>query len=82
MTGRQRIVDAPHHVWDLSVRDQEWINGEELAPLRRTFILTGLEPEARAVGPDPLDAPSTGTRPPHCLPGSGAGSRAHSATSP
>jgi predicted TIM-barrel fold metal-dependent hydrolase len=25
MTGRQRIVDAHHHVWDVSVRDQEWI---------------------------------------------------------
>ncbi|MGW3659333.1 amidohydrolase family protein [Streptomyces sp. NPDC005151] len=50
MTGRQRIVDAHHHVWDLSVRDQEWITGEELAPLRRTFTLTDLEPEARAAG--------------------------------
>ncbi|WEH38390.1 amidohydrolase family protein [Streptomyces sp. AM 2-1-1] len=44
------IVDAHHHVWDLSVRDQEWITGEELAPLRRTFTLADLEPEARAAG--------------------------------
>ncbi|MEU9205540.1 amidohydrolase family protein [Streptomyces sp. NPDC048332] len=50
MTGRPRIVDAHHHVWDLSVRDQEWITGEELAPLRRTFTLADLEPEARANG--------------------------------
>lgn len=50
MTGRPRIVDAHHHVWDLSVRDQDWITGEELAPLRRDFTLAELEPEARANG--------------------------------
>ncbi|WP_406089590.1 amidohydrolase family protein [Streptomyces sp. NBC_01013] len=50
MTGRPRIVDAHHHVWDLSVRDQDWITGEELAPLRRDFGLADLEPEARANG--------------------------------
>jgi L-fuconolactonase len=44
------IVDAHHHVWDLSVRDQDWITGEELAPLRRDFTLADLEPEARAEG--------------------------------
>lgn len=26
------VVDAHHHVWDLAVRDQDWITGEELAP--------------------------------------------------
>lgn len=50
MTGQERIVDAHHHVWDLSVRDQDWITGDELAPLRRDFTLADLEPEARAVG--------------------------------
>lgn len=50
MTGRPRVVDAHHHVWDLSVRDQDWITGEELAPLRRDFTLADLEPEARANG--------------------------------
>lgn len=44
------VIDAHHHVWDLSVRDQEWITGPELAPLRRDFLLTHLEPEARAAG--------------------------------
>ncbi|MFJ8666232.1 amidohydrolase family protein [Streptomyces sp. NPDC093600] len=44
------IVDAHHHVWDLSVRDQDWITGPELAPLRRGFALTDLSPEARAAG--------------------------------
>ncbi|MEU9462335.1 amidohydrolase family protein [Streptomyces sp. NPDC058322] len=50
MAGQQRIVDAHHHVWDLSVRDQDWITGDELAPLRRNFTLADLEPEARAAG--------------------------------
>ncbi|WP_329126486.1 amidohydrolase family protein [Streptomyces sp. NBC_01465] len=45
-----RIIDAHHHVWDLSVRDQDWITGPELAPLRRDFTLADLEPEARAAG--------------------------------
>ncbi|MGX1564308.1 amidohydrolase family protein [Streptomyces sp. NPDC055506] len=44
------VVDAHHHVWDLSVRDQDWIAGPELAPLRRDFTMKDLEPEARAAG--------------------------------
>ncbi|MBV2353864.1 amidohydrolase family protein [Streptomyces sp. J2-1] len=44
------IVDAHHHVWDLSVRDQEWITGPELAPLRRDFTVADLAPHARAAG--------------------------------
>jgi L-fuconolactonase len=42
------IIDAHHHVWDLSVRDQDWITGPDLAPIRRTFSLDDLAPEARA----------------------------------
>ena len=45
-------VDAHHHVWDLSVRDQDWITGPELQPLRRDFTVTDLEPEARVAGVD------------------------------
>ncbi|MER5748529.1 amidohydrolase family protein [Streptomyces sp. NPDC002088] len=45
-------VDAHHHVWDLSVRDQDWITGPELQPLRRDFTVDDLEPEARAAGVD------------------------------
>lgn len=44
------IVDAHHHVWDLSVRDQDWITGFELRPLRRNFGVGDLAPEARAAG--------------------------------
>ncbi|MFI1422807.1 amidohydrolase family protein [Streptomyces sp. NPDC020731] len=43
-------VDAHHHVWDLSVRDQDWITGPELLPLRRNFGLADLAPEASAAG--------------------------------
>lgn len=45
-------VDAHHHVWDLSVRDQDWLTGPELAALRRDFTMEHLEPEARAAGVD------------------------------
>ena len=44
------IVDAHHHVWDLSVRDQPWLDQPQLAPLRRNFLLSDLEPEAAAQG--------------------------------
>lgn len=43
-------IDAHHHVWDLSVRDQDWITGPELQPLRRNFTVEDLAPEARAAG--------------------------------
>jgi L-fuconolactonase len=45
-------VDAHHHLWDLSVRDQDWLTGPELAPLRRDFTVADLAPEARAAGVD------------------------------
>ncbi|MFI1206520.1 amidohydrolase family protein [Streptomyces sp. NPDC020802] len=50
MTGRTGVVDAHHHVWDLAVRDQDWISGPELAPLRRNFTIGDLAPEAHAAG--------------------------------
>jgi len=45
-------IDAHHHVWDLSVRDQDWITGPELRTLRRNFTVADLEPQARAAGVD------------------------------
>lgn len=45
-----RVIDAHHHIWDLSVRDQDWITGAELAPLRRDFPLDELAPQARRAG--------------------------------
>jgi L-fuconolactonase len=43
-------VDAHHHVWDLSVRAQPWLDQPDLAPLRRNFLLPELEPLAAAEG--------------------------------
>ncbi|MEV6396088.1 amidohydrolase family protein [Streptomyces sp. NPDC051907] len=44
------VIDAHHHVWDLSIRDQEWIAGPDMTPIRRSFSLDDLAPEARAAG--------------------------------
>ncbi|MEU6372708.1 amidohydrolase family protein [Streptomyces sp. NPDC046909] len=44
------VVDAHHHVWDLSVRDQDWI--PESSPIRRNFTMADLAPEAAAAGVD------------------------------
>ena len=40
------IVDAHHHLWNLGVRDQDWITGAALAPLRRDFLLGDYQPRA------------------------------------
>ena len=44
------IVDAHHHVWDLAVRDQPWIAGRSMAPIRRSFSVDDLRPSAQATG--------------------------------
>ncbi|WP_326613652.1 amidohydrolase family protein [Streptomyces scopuliridis] len=44
------VIDAHHHIWDLSVRDQDWITGPAMAPLRRNFTLADLDAETRAAG--------------------------------
>ncbi len=41
-------VDAHHHVWDLSVREQTWMVGPDLAPIRRNFSAADLAPLAAA----------------------------------
>ncbi|MGW5634711.1 amidohydrolase family protein [Streptomyces sp. NPDC003832] len=41
-------IDTHVHVWDLSVRDQDWIAPD--SPVRRDFSLADLAPEARAAG--------------------------------
>ncbi|GAA2674148.1 amidohydrolase family protein [Streptomyces aculeolatus] len=49
MNATPHRIDAHHHVWDLSVRDQEWLTGPELSALRRDFgigelaVLAGAE---------------------------------------
>ncbi|WP_434451506.1 amidohydrolase family protein [Lentzea sp. E54] len=42
------IVDAHHHLWDLSVRDQDWITDPPMGVIRRSF----LEPDFVSAAPD------------------------------
>jgi L-fuconolactonase len=41
-------VDAHHHIWDLTVREQTWMVGPELDPIRRNFSIDDLAPQAAA----------------------------------
>src|SRR3981081_3923966 len=52
MTGstRKGRVDAHHHLWDLAVREQTWMVGPELDPVRRDFSVDDLDPLASAAG--------------------------------
>jgi L-fuconolactonase len=36
-------IDSHHHIWDLSVRDQEWITGDAMQPIRRNFVISDLK---------------------------------------
>jgi predicted TIM-barrel fold metal-dependent hydrolase len=42
MSTATGIVDAHHHVWDLSARGQDWITGKRMAPLARSFTVCRL----------------------------------------
>jgi L-fuconolactonase len=44
------IVDAHHHLWELRVRDQDWITGPDMAVLRRDFLLGDYLAEAEPHG--------------------------------
>jgi L-fuconolactonase len=43
------IIDAHHHVWDLRVREQDWIT-DDMAEIRRSFAVDDLRDIARAAG--------------------------------
>lgn len=43
-------VDAHHHVWNLDVRDEPWIVGAAMAPIRRNFDLAELETHTEPAG--------------------------------
>ena len=45
-----RIIDSHHHVWNLAVRDQDWITGPQMAAIRRSFSVDDLRPSAAAAG--------------------------------
>jgi L-fuconolactonase len=38
-------IDSHHHIWDLDVRPQTWMQGDELKPISRTILMNELEPE-------------------------------------
>ena len=40
------LVDAHHHLWDLSRRAQPWLDDPGLGPIRRTFALDDLRAAA------------------------------------
>ncbi len=44
------MVDAHHHVWDLSVFAQPWLDDPALASINRSFDLAELAPHAAAAG--------------------------------
>lgn len=45
-------IDAHHHVWDLMARDQAWLDGDEMVPIRRSFGIDELVPLAATSGID------------------------------
>jgi L-fuconolactonase len=47
VTGR---VDAHHHLWDPAVREQTWMEGPAMDPVRRKFSLDDLAPLTQAAG--------------------------------
>ena len=36
-------IDSHHHIWDLTNRDQEWITGDAMQPIRRNFAVSDLQ---------------------------------------
>jgi len=45
-------IDSHHHIWDLSVRDQDWITGEAMQPIRRNFLMADLREAIAGSGID------------------------------
>ncbi len=43
-------IDAHHHVWDLAVRDQPWMNSDEMTPIRRSFGIAEFDALTRVNG--------------------------------
>jgi len=43
-------IDSHHHIWNLSVRDQEWITGDAMQPIRRNFVISDLHDASAASG--------------------------------
>jgi L-fuconolactonase len=59
------VVDAHHHLWDLDVRDQDWLAEPGLEALRRSFSTADLRADAAG---GVLGRPLAGTVVVQCLP--------------
>ncbi|MYV99951.1 amidohydrolase family protein [Streptomyces sp. SID3343] len=46
------MIDAHHHLWDPTTADYPWMDGPEMAPIRRRFDVEDLRPLLRAAGVD------------------------------
>lgn len=45
-------IDSHHHIWDLDVRPQTWMQGDDLKPISRTILMNELEPELQKASID------------------------------
>ena len=45
-------IDSHHHIWDLSVREQGWMVGEALNPIKRNFSINDLRQAITGCGID------------------------------
>jgi len=45
-------IDSHHHVWDLSVREQGWMVGEVLNPIKKNFSINDLKQAITGCGID------------------------------
>jgi L-fuconolactonase len=63
----QSLVDSHHHVWNLTVRPQPWLDLPGNEALRRTFSVTDLEPQALAAGVSATVVVQTVTEPTETL---------------
>ena len=43
-------IDAHHHLWDLSIRPQTWMVGENMGPVRRNFDTDDLREAIHGTG--------------------------------
>lgn len=43
-------IDSHHHIWDLSVREQDWMVGDEMKPIRRNFSMQDLREQSVGTG--------------------------------
>ena len=43
-------IDSHHHVWDLTVREQDWMVGDALNPIKRNFLINDLREAIQETG--------------------------------